>query len=142
MARLLTWARRALAPRAILVLVAVYLVVLPLALLAGGVDSRAEEAAGWAHQTERMATDILALQEGVANQSAGLDGYVLTADGRFLPDYDLGRRQAATAWSALAADAAGSTLEQGLPQVKATLDAWQVWAALRWLATETSRQPE
>jgi PAS domain S-box-containing protein len=126
---------QALPRRALLPLLAVYLATLAMGQSAANLQSQALAVDQRAHRAEQTVTDIRVLQAAVVDEAAGLRGYVLTAKAVFLSDYDLRRSQAEEAWSALAADAAGSRLEARLSQLKAALDAWQAWASQRQQAS-------
>src|SRR5207253_2196435 len=82
-------------------------------------------------QAERVHLDVQDLQLGMADQEAGLRGYLLTTDEAFMAQYDLGRGQVRRAWSALAVDVGDRDLEGELVGLRAAMDAWEGWAVGR-----------
>jgi PAS domain S-box-containing protein len=136
---LAAWVVRQFWFRAVLALLAGYVLLLPLGQIPAQQQRQALAATGRAHRVERLQIDVQSLQLGMVIQFAGIRGYVLSADPRFLSGYDTGRSMAGTGWSALSTDARGSELQGELPALQAAMDAWQTWAAVRREATDVSR---
>jgi PAS domain S-box-containing protein len=127
--------------QATVALLIAYLVILPLGITAAIRQGQAVKADARAHQEERLQAEVQRLRLGVARENAGIRGYVLTADPAFLADYNLGRDQAGSAWTVLAADIKGSGLESELPPLKTAIDAWTGWAADARSQTDASGAP-
>src|SRR2546421_4710023 len=86
---------RTLPFRAILGLVALYLLLLPAGLLADNRQLQAIETGRSAAGAQRVQVDVESLRLGMADESAGMRAYLLTGRRAFLGDYELGRGEAA-----------------------------------------------
>jgi PAS domain S-box-containing protein len=127
--------------RATLALLAVYVAILPVGLVVADQERQAMAVAATGRQMGRVASDVQGLETAVLDESAGLRGYVETADARLLGGYDAGRAQARSAWSSLAADARGTAVEAELPALQSAADAWQSWADRSRAETDVSHRP-
>jgi PAS domain S-box-containing protein len=117
--------------RAMLTLLVAYVAILPVGQLVAGQQELAAAASVRERQVDQVQSDVQRLRSGVVQESAALRGYLQTGDPALLGGFDAGSALATAAWSSLAADARSTSLEAGVPPLRAATDAWQGWAAER-----------
>jgi PAS domain S-box-containing protein len=117
--------------QATVILLVAYGVILLTGIVTAAQRWRADGADARMQREEQLQDDVRRLRLGVAMESGGLSGYVLTAAPSYLADYQGGRDQVAASWPSLVADAGSSGLEGEVPPLRERLQAWQAWAAAR-----------